>query len=109
MPARASTAPSRSIAQIRAVVRDRPSMICAISGDADGGMWSTPLGRVVRALPRKRGDGVGPGREEPRPVVQRGRDRLCGAGERPLLRIAQHALQFAHVLDAQPGQRQEHV
>ena len=36
-PARASTVPPRSTTQMRAVVRDRPSMICAISGDADGG------------------------------------------------------------------------
>ena len=50
----------------------------------------------------------GRGREEPRTVVQRGGDRLRGAGQRAFLRVAQHALQFAHVLDAQPRQRQEH-
>ena len=41
-------------------------------------------------------------REQPRPIVQRGGDRLRGAGERALLRVAQHALELAHVLVAQP-------
>ena len=40
--------------------------------------------------------------------MQRGRDRLRGAGERALLRVAQHALELAHVLDAEPRQREEH-
>ena len=37
VPARANTTPSRSITQMRAVVRDSPCTMRAISGDADGG------------------------------------------------------------------------
>ena len=70
-PARASTVPSRSTTQMRAVVRERPSMICAISGDADGG--SDPPA-VARSLPRSRAnDAIGSGGAAKR------RGRSCNA------------------------------
>ena len=107
-PARASTVPSRSITQMRAVVRDRPSMICAISGDADGGSDGAGAARSSARSRANDAIGIGRRREQPRPVVQRGGHRLRGAGQRALLRVAQHALQLAHVLVAEPRQREEH-
>ena len=103
-PARASTLPSRSMTQMRAVVRDRPCMICAISGDADGGS-DTPdrCASFVGALARERRDRVGRSRKQSRPVVQRGRHGLRGARQRALLRVAQDALELAHVFDPSHG------
>ncbi len=46
--------------------------------------------------------------EQSRPVVERGRDRLRGAGKRLLLGVAQKALQLANVLVAEPRDRQKH-
>ncbi len=46
--------------------------------------------------------------EQSRAIVQRRRNRLCGPGERTLLRVAQHALQFAHVLVAQERDDEKH-
>ncbi len=63
---------------------------------------------LVGALLRERRDRVGRSGEQPRPVVERDRHRLRGRRERALLRVAEEALELAHVLVAEPGQREEH-
>ena len=63
---------------------------------------SSPRSRANDAIGRAAG-------EQARAIVQRGRHRLRGAGERALLRVAQNALELAHVLVAEPRQRKEHV
>ena len=70
-PARASTTPSRSMTQMRAVVRESPSMICAISGDADGGSV-TPLAPCSLARSRAN-DAIGSG------GLANSRGRSCSA------------------------------
>ena len=46
--------------------------------------------------------------EESRAIVERGRDRLRGARELLLLRVAQHAFELAHVAPAEERDREEH-
>ena len=60
------------------------------------------------ALARQRFERHGGQIEKPGAIVQRGRHRLRRAGERSFLRIAQHALELAHVAPAEEGDDEEH-
>ena len=64
--------------------------------------------RLLVALARERRDRIGGHGEQARAVVQRSGHGLGGPGERALLSVTQHALQFPHVLDAEPRQHEEH-
>ena len=95
VPTRAMTLDWRSTTKMRAVVLDRPCRIASISAVPAASPAAAPRRRHRRP------------REERRAIVQGGRHRLGRAGERALLRLAQHALDLLHVGVAEPGNGQE--
>jgi hypothetical protein len=91
-PRRRARQSEHDLLDLRRRRRRQPGVAAALLG---------PLAREARDRVRGR-------REQARPLVQRDRHGLRGAGQRALLRIAEEALDLAHVFVAEPRQREKH-